>query len=205
MLLLIRDRIVSERGYMNLFFTPEWEPVLYRDSTASVREEHYEIDHVSFGHDVETAFLMLEASEALGLPVEDRTLPVARRMVDHALDTGFDHQVGGFYDRGYYMPDADTLTVILPTKNWWAQAEGLHTLLIMADLFPDDPRDYAALFRKQWEYVDRYLMDHVHGGWYSGGLDREPERKAMAKAHQWKASYHDGRALMRVLDRLRAR
>ena len=87
---LIRDRIVTEEGYMNLFFTADWTPVLYTDSTASTREEHYEIDHVSFGHDVETAFLMLEASEALGLPVEDRTLPIAKKMVDHALAYGFD-------------------------------------------------------------------------------------------------------------------
>lgn len=204
LLTIIRDQVVTDQGYMNLFFAADWTPVLYRDSSATARVRNYEIDHVSFGHDVETAFLMLEASEVLRLPVEERTLPIAKKMVDHALDSGFDHELGGFYDRGYYMPGEDSLTVILSTKNWWAQAEGLNTLLIMADLFPDDPRDYAALFRKQWEYIDRFLIDHEHGGWYSGGLDKEPERKTAHKAQMWKAAYHDGRALMRVSDQLRA-
>lgn len=204
MLHLIRDKVVTDRGHMNLFFEPDWMPVLYRDSTAEVRRQHYSIDHVSFGHDVEIAFLMMEAGEALG-HVDERTLSIGKKMVDHALDTGWDRTVGGFYDQGYYMPGEDTLTVILPTKNWWAQAEALNTLLIMADLYPDDPRDYASLFRVQWDYVKRYLIDHEHGGWYGGGLDVEPEQKTMAKAHQWKAAYHDGRALMHVLDRLRRR
>src|SRR5690606_4603764 len=115
MLLIIRDTIVSEKGYMNLFFTRDWQPVLYRDSTEAVREASYATDHVSFGHDVETAFLMLEASDALGISAADRTISIGKQMVDHALDTGFDDQVGGFYDRGYYMPGEDTLTVILPT------------------------------------------------------------------------------------------
>ena len=204
MLHIIRDTIVTDAGYMNLFFTRDWQPVLFRDSTKAVREANYEIDHVSFGHDVETAFLMLEASDALGLSVEEQTLPIGKKMVDHALDTGFDVRLGGLYDRGYYMPDEDTLTVILPTKNWWAQAEALNSLLMMAEYFPEDERDYAKLFRLQWSYVDRYLIDHEHGGWYAGGLDVEPQQKSMAKAQQWKAAYHDGRALMRVLDMLKA-
>ena len=64
---LIRDTMVHERGYLQLFFEPDWTPVSFRDSTEEVRRQNFGLDHVSFGHDYETAFLMLEASHALGL------------------------------------------------------------------------------------------------------------------------------------------
>ncbi len=56
---------------------------------------------------------------------------------------GWDNQAGGFYDEGYYFKGEDTITIIKDTKNWWAQSEGLNTLLLMADHFP---RRHDALF-----------------------------------------------------------
>src|SRR5690606_40790989 len=92
---------------------------------------HNILDHMAFGHDVETAFLMLEASHVLGLENDVQTHTVAKIMVDHALRNGWDDEVGGFYDEGYYFKGADSIRIIRDTKNWWAQAEGLNTLLLM--------------------------------------------------------------------------
>ncbi len=64
---IIRDTITTDKGYMKLFFQRDWTPVSYRESNSIIREKNYEFDHVSFGHDVETAYLMFEASEALGI------------------------------------------------------------------------------------------------------------------------------------------
>jgi mannobiose 2-epimerase len=201
LLSLIRDTQTVEPGYLTLFSTADWRPVSYRDSAAAVREAHHHLDHVSFGHDVETAYLMLEAAEALGLD-PDTTLRAGKRMVDHALRTGWDDSAGGFHDAGYYFPDRAGITIVRDTKNWWAQAEGLNTLLLMADHFPDDPLRYEEKFRTLWRYVDGNLIDHEHGGWYEGGLDRDPENRLRPKAHIWKAAYHDSRALMNVIRRL---
>ena len=203
MLTLIRDTQTVAPGTLTLFSTADWRPVSYRDSAAAVREAHHHLDHVSFGHDVETAYLMLEAAEALGLD-PDTTLLAGKRMVDHALRTGWDDSVGGFHDAGYYFPDRPGMTIVRDTKNWWAQAEGLNTLLLMADHFPDDPLRYEERFRTLWRYIDLNLIDHEHGGWYEGGLDRDPDNRLRPKAHIWKAAYHDSRALMNVVRRLEA-
>ncbi len=56
MLLLIRDTIVTPRGYLTLFLTPDWRPVSFADSSREVIEKHHSLDHVSFGHDIETAY-----------------------------------------------------------------------------------------------------------------------------------------------------
>lgn len=203
MLHLVRDVIVVPPGTLTLFSTADWRPVSWRDSSeAARRADHYYHDHVSFGHDVETAYLMLEASRALGGAQDSLTLAVGKRMLDYALRKGWDAKLGGFYEAGYFYPGRPDLTIVDDTKNWWAQAEGLNTLLLFGDLYPDDPLRYHEKFLTQWAYIQRYLVDHRYGGWYQGGLDKEPARRTDLKGQIWKAMYHDGRALMNVARRL---
>lgn len=203
MLFLIRDRITAPRGYLILFLQPDWTPVSFKDSSEASILKHHHLDHVSFGHDVETAYLMLEASHILGIRNDVKTLTIARKMVDHALMNGWDKRNGGFYDEGYYFKNSAGIRIIRDTKNWWAQAEGLNTLLMMADLFPKDKMLYYQKFKQLWAYCKTYLIDHEFGDWYQGGLDKEPQRKKDLKGHIWKANYHQYRALATCIDRLR--
>ena len=202
MQLLIRDKIVTPKGYLTLFFKTNWTPVSYVDSSEALILQHRGLDHVSFGHDVETAYLMLEASHALGIKNDAVTETIAKKMVDHALRNGWDNKVGGFYDEGYYYKDKPGITIIADTKNWWAQAEGLNSLLMMADKYPYDTLRYEAKFEQLWQYVKTYLIDHEHGDWYQGGLDKQPEYKTALKGQIWKGTYHNLRALINCTDRL---
>ncbi len=203
MLLLVRDTITTPKGYLTLFFKPDWTAVSFRDSGESVVLKHRNLDHVSFGHDVETAFLMLEASHALGLQNDTKTMIVAKRMVDHALQNGWDKKAGGFYDEGYYFKNKSTISIIKEGKNWWAQAEALNTLLLMADRFPKDNMQYFEKFIQLWHYTQTYLIDHEYGDWYQGGLDKEPQQKKALKGHIWKATYHQYRSLASCIVQLR--
>jgi cellobiose epimerase len=201
MLFLIRDQIVTEKGYLTLFLLPDWTPVTFVDSSEEVILSHHQLDHVSFGHDVETGFLMIEASETLGLENDQKSHEIAKKMIDHALENGWDESVGGFYDEGYYFNTGFRITH--DTKNWWAQAEGMNALLLMAELYPDDPHQYFEKFLKLWEYTDTYLIDHENGDWYSGGLDKQPELKNVGKGNIWKSIYHHYRSLDHCISRLR--
>jgi len=204
MLYLIRDKITTRKGYLTLFFTPDWTPVSFKDSSEAVIIKHKYLDHVSFGHDVETAYLMLEASHALGIKNDTTTLWAGKKMLDHALQNGWDKSIGGFYDEGYYFKNRDSLTIIFDSKNWWAQAEGMNTLLLMSDYFPNDPMHYYEKFKQLWSYIQAYMIDHVNGDWYEEGLDKEPQRKTALKGHIWKGTYHNFRALANCIQRLRA-
>lgn len=203
MLYLVRDKITNPKGYLTLFFTPDWRPVSFRDSSEAVIIKHKNLDHVSFGHDIETAYLMLEASHALGIKNDTITLFAGKKMVDHALRNGWDKLIGGFYDEGYYFNNRDSITILLESKNWWAQGEGMNTLLLMADYFPNDIMQYYAKFRQQWQYIKTYLIDHENGDWYEEGLDKEPQRKTALKGHIWKGNYHNFRALENCIERLK--
>lgn len=204
LLFLIRDTMVSQQGYLRLFFKRDWTPVSFRDSSEAVIRKYKFLDHVSFGHDVETAYLMLEASHALNLKGDTQTIIIGKRMVDHALRNGWDNTLGGFYDEGYYFNGHDTISILFDSKNWWAQAEGLNTLLLMADHYPNDAMDYYGHFKKLWQYVQTYLIDHEHGDWYEEGLDKEPQRRTALKGHIWKGTYHTYRALSNCVERLQA-
>ena len=201
MLGLIRDTITNEKGYLTLFLKRDWTPVSYCDSSDAVRKTHIGMDHVSFGHDIETAYLMLEASDALGLDSDGKTLTIAKKMVDHSLSAGWDDEKGGLYNEGYYFKDSESISILSKDKVWWVQAETLNSLLLMSKLFPEEEK-YYQVFLKQWEYMKTYLIDHEYGGWYYNGLDNNPEMIKANKTSDWKVNYHDSRALMNCIEML---
>jgi mannobiose 2-epimerase len=181
---IVRDRIAAEPGALNLYLTADW-----RATPA----------HDSFGHDIETAFLLAEAAEALEMPDDPKTWQVSRSLVDHALDWGWDGEYGGFYDKG----EAFNGEAFVKTKVWWTQAEGLNALLLMHRRFGEKTDRYAKAFLKQWEFIEKSLIDPTHGGWY---METTREGRLIGdgrKATPWKANYHTGRAMMNVATMLR--
>jgi cellobiose epimerase len=194
MLTFIRDTATAEKGYLKLYFKRDWMFVPNKDN--------YQLDHISFGHDVETAYLLIEASEALGLKNDTTTIRVAKRMVDHALANGWDKKRGGIYDGGYYYPGNKNITIIKETKEWWSQVEAFNAFLLMAQLFPNEPQYYEK-FGQQWHYCKNNLIDNERGGWYWGGIDIEPDKKYSPKSSIWKCNYHTSRSLINCINRLK--
>ncbi len=123
---------------MRLFFRPEWTPVSRDDPSFAGGSVRDDLDHVSFGHDIETAYLIMEASRALEYTPDSTTLRIAKKKVDFVLRHGWDAARGGIFDRGSVEPGSGRITIIQETKEWWAQAEAFNALLLMSRLFPDD-------------------------------------------------------------------
>ncbi len=177
---LVRDRIAVDPGALNLYLTRDWRAVPAHDS---------------FGHDIETAYLLVEAAEALGLADDEPTWRVARKLADHALDWGWDDEHGGFYDKG----DSFAAAAYDTTKVWWTEAEGLNTLLILDRKYGGQTSRYARAFQKQWRFIRQHLIDPVHGGWYPETRRDGTPQGDLAKASPWKANYHTSRALINVV------
>jgi len=175
---LIRDRItVVPPGAMHQLFLPDWTPLP---------------GACSYGHDIESAYLLLDAARALGEPDDRRTRQVAQALVDHSLEWGWDPVYGGLFDSGGAIgPVYDR------RKVWWAQAECLNALALMAQCFPGESR-FHDLFTRQWRYIREYLIDRRYGGWTDTG--RDTPRWLAPKSHEWKCGYHSGRALMNGID-----
>lgn len=198
LLYIIRDRITTKEGYMNLFFCKDWTPVTFKDSSEKVRQQYFELDHVSFGHDIETAYLILEANEVLGVKNDSVTNVKAKQMVDHTIKFGWDEKYGGIYDGGYYFKNENEPRIVKNTKEWWAQAEALNSLLLMSSLYPHEKK-YFQKFCEQWNYIKTYLIDEDFGGWYWGGIDQVPQNRYANKASIWKVNYHTSRSLINCI------
>ncbi|MFO0910410.1 MAG: AGE family epimerase/isomerase [Isosphaeraceae bacterium] len=180
---IVRNRIAVDPGALNLYLTADW---------------HAAPAHDSFGHDVETAYLLVEAAEALEFRDTEAVWRRAQQLIDHALDWGWDTEHGGFYDKGDVFGHRPYDT----TKVWWTQAEGLNALLLMHTKYRGETDRYGQAFLKQWSFIERHQIDREFGGWY---MDVTREGKLMGdgrKATPWKANYHTGRALMNVVKML---
>ena len=195
MLELVRDTITNDKGTMNLFFRKDWSPVYYTDSEFPTSPNKHLYDHISFGHDIETAFLLIEASEAAGLGHDHKTLEASKKMADHSIINGWNPETGAMADAGYYYEE-DKMTIINEKTAWWIATESFNTMLIMSELYPDDPMEYFDKFTRTWNYCKNYLIDWERGGWYQHGLDTSPHSEESDKGNIWTGNYHTARSLI---------
>lgn len=198
MLTLVRDTMTDKEGYLHLYFSRKWKAVSNRDSSRQYIIRHLRDDHISFGHNIETAYLLVDASEKLYGKPDPKTLLIAKKLIDHTLSNGFDRGYYGVYNIGYKFPGMKTIEIVDSTKTWWAEAEAWHALALFSSLYPEETV-YRKAFQSMWRYIQNELIDNQYGGWYNSGLDKNPENKTDRKAHAWKSCYHDGRALFQVV------
>jgi mannobiose 2-epimerase len=178
--LIFRDRLIAKPGAMYVHLTPDWRPTSTDDS---------------FGHDVEAAYLLVEAAHALGTPDDPKAWQVARDLVDHALKWGWDSQYGGFYE----MAKSFEAKASDQRKGWWTQAEALNTLVVMHWKYGHSTDRYWTAFLKVWEFTENHFIDPVHGGWYTQTTRTGRLIGDDGKSQQWKANYHTSRALINVV------
>ncbi len=198
---VVRDIMVTDPGYLLLYFTADWTPVTGNTLDEIAGEELWYTSHVTFGHDIETSYLLFEAAEALENH-DERTVKVIKQLTDHTLMKGWDKENGGIFDKGKYMKP-DSMVIIDEKKAWWGEIEALNSMLLLHSLYPEDEMDYYSYFLKQWDFLNTYQIDHEYGGWYNGSLDTNPRSKMANKAHPWKTTYHNSRGMVNCINILR--
>ncbi len=187
---ITRDKIYADPGYLRLYFTVDWKPRVTEDS---------------YGHDVETAFLLVEAATALGMPEDAKTWRAARNLIDHALKVGADPVTGALYDSGPVDgietggPEA---VAYKKEKIWWVEAEWLNALLLMHEKFGAETPIYWDAFVKEWDWISNHQVDAVHGGWLKT-VNADGSNPHEIKGDGWTECYHQGRAMMEVSERLK--
>jgi mannobiose 2-epimerase len=147
---------------------------------------------LSYGHNVEFAWLMVRAQQVLGVPPSWEHFDAH---LDHALRCGTDNGRGGLYATGTGdRPASDT------TKVWWAQAEMMAALSDSLRHRPDKER--ARALEKLVHFVLEHQVDPRDSVWIDTvAADGRPLRTA--KAHSWKANYHDLRAIVKFIEAFR--
>ncbi|MCL6457239.1 MAG: AGE family epimerase/isomerase [Gorillibacterium sp.] len=151
-------------------------------------------EHISYGHDIEGSWLLLEAAEVLGDEVRvKRAEEIAIRMAKATLEQGVDSD-GGLINEGDAQGYTDT------DKDWWPQAEAVVGFLNAYQMTGEDAYFNAAI--RSWDFIDRFIVDKENGEWF-GKVSRDgiPYRREM-KVDPWKCPYHNGRACLEVMERV---
>lgn len=182
---IMRDRVAMPAGAMHQIMQADWQPV--PGST-------------SWGHNVEAAYLLLEADHVLKNSEKQaaQTMERARQLVDQSLAFGWDEQNGGFFEEGGTFGPVHNRC-----KTWWAQAEGLHSLLLMYEL--SGKPTYLQHASRQWDLIEEvFLVDDIGAWWRSWHPGQEPRVASEWIGGPWQGPYHTTRALMNALDSLDA-
>jgi mannobiose 2-epimerase len=143
---------------------------------------------VSYGHNVESAWLMVRAERALG---RTPSWEQFHEYLGHTLEYGFDHDRGGAYTLGPHDAPADRRH-----KVWWVQFE-LVAALTDALAARDDER-YALALAKTLTFLERHMTDRRDGVAVQS-VQENGRRDVARKAGHWKAGYHDVRAAVKLV------
>ncbi|WP_062464359.1 AGE family epimerase/isomerase [Demequina soli] len=161
-------------------------------------------DGVSYGHDIETSWLLWDAWEALAAhgvddaDLEWRVREAALALAEAVRTEGVDAEGAVLYAG---TPDGPTDR----DRHWWPQAEGVVGWLNAFQLGGRAEDRRAAI--RAWDYIETYLVDREHGEWFARLDERNRPRTGGAgdlKMGPWKCPYHNARACLEVLRRVEA-
>jgi mannobiose 2-epimerase len=182
LMLVLSSAVVRKHiGACSNLHARDWTPVLDRRQS-----------FVSYGHDLETGYLLTRACETIRAPAAP-LLDLFRAFAGYSLRYGLDKRHGGFYHTGRFNKRANDRS-----KVWWVQAEALLALLALWKLTGEEV--YRAQFSHTLDWIYRHQADWNAGEWHARIDSRG--RANGDKAGAWKGPYHAGRALLECLDKL---
>jgi cellobiose epimerase len=160
-------------------------------------------DTYSYGHDIETSWLLTETLHVTKLDRPD-ILEMNKQMAYRVAEEGIDED-GSIYD-------AKSNGIQNKTRVWWAQAEAVIGFYNAYQLTEDEK--FIAYSQNVWEYIQQKFHDPRPGGeWYSR-INEKGEVISSLRSNEfptpeniadpWKGFYHNGRLCFEMICRLQA-
>ena len=175
---LIADKVYNkEAGRQEVFFDRTWNTL---------------IDLYSYGHDIETAWLVDRGLEVLGdKAYTEKLSPITKTITENIYRRAYiDHSLVNEAGGG----------VVDTTRVWWVQAEAVVGFLNGYQKAPEH-REYLEAAEDIWRYIRTYMVDKRSGSeWFwSVDKDRNPIEKPIVEP--WKCPYHNGRMCFEAMKR----
>ena len=190
-----KDPFTGERlrFMMDLFADKVYNRELKRQEVFFDRTWNSLIDLYSYGHDIETSWLMDRGLEVLADPAyTEKLAPITAEIAEAIYEKAYvNHSLMNEAEKGV----DDT------TRVWWIQAE---TVVGFINAWQKKPGEKKFLQAAEdvWEYIRKYLVDPREGSeWFwCVEADGTPIHKPIVEP--WKCPYHNGRMCMEVIRRM---
>jgi len=151
-------------------------------------------DTVSYGHDIEASWLLLEAAEVIDDQIRGKQLKSICLQIADATSEGLDTDGGLGYE---YEPTAWHL---INEKHWWVQAEAM-VGFFNAWRISGNPK-YLNFSIDNWNFVKDKILDKQNGEWFWGIAADGSTMPGEDKAGLWKCPYHNSRACIEIIKRI---
>jgi mannobiose 2-epimerase len=174
------DHIIDRNTHhLVLFFDEEW------NSRSKI---------ISYGHDIEAAWLVQDAAEiskndALLYEVKQASVQLA-----DAAAKGLDGDGGLWYE---YDVVPDHLTT---EKHSWPQAEAMIGFFNAWQITGDEK--FLKRSVGSWQFVKEFMIDKKLGEWYWGVYADHSPMLEQEKLGIWKCPYHNSRACIEIIRRI---
>lgn len=178
---------------MDVFADKVYNPELHRQEVFFDAQYNTILDLHSYGHDIETAWLMDRGVEVLGdAAYEAKMSPITKDLTAQIYKIAFD---------GRSLANECEKGVVDTHRIWWVQAESLIGFL---NGWQKDPSktEYLEAAKAQWNFIKEYVVDKRNGSEWFWWVepDGTPIKKPIVEP--WKCPYHNGRMCFEVIKRL---
>lgn len=190
-----KDARAKERleWMMDLMAERIYNPALHRQEVFFDNDYHSLIDLHSYGHDIETAWLIDRGVEVLEEEsYEKKMTPITRNLTERIYEVAFDgHSLANECENG----------VVNQHRIWWVQAE---TVVGFLNGYQKDRnrKEYLEAAKSQWQFIKDHVIDKRKGSeWF---WEVNPDGTPILDrpiVEPWKCPYHNGRMCFEVLKR----
>lgn len=191
-----KDKRVGEnlRWMLDIFAKKVYNPDKKRQEVFFDKDWNTLIDLYSYGHDIETSWLIDRGLKILNDPaVTENLSPITDTLAEQIYKIAYkDHSVINECERGVN----DTKRV------WWVQAESVLGFMNYYQKHPEKTEYFKAV-QDIWEYIQTYMVDKRPGSEWFWDLDenKQPSDKKPI-VEPWKCPYHNGRMCFEMINRL---
>lgn len=179
---------------MDTFADKVYNPKLHRQEVFFDRNMNTILDLHSYGHDIETAWLMDRGVEVLGeKKYEEKMTPITKDLTAEIYKVAFDgHSLANECEKG----------VVNVHRIWWVQAE---TVIGFLNGWQKDPSrtEYLDAAKSEWQFIKDHVMDKRQGSEWFWEVDQSGKPyEGRPIVEPWKCPYHNGRMCFEVIRRL---
>ena len=191
-----KDEAVKKRlmWIMDTFADKVYNPELHRQEVFFDANYNSIIDLHSYGHDIETAWLMDRGTEVLGEPEYTAKMsPITKDLTAQIYKIAFD---------GHSLANECCKGEVNTHRIWWVQAE---TVVGFLNGYEKDPskKEYLEAAEHEWEFIKEHVVDKREGSeWFWEVRPDGTPFEGRPIVEPWKCPYHNGRMCFEVIRRM---